>query len=150
VVLVNSSTLAGSVKVALLNSLGLSSQIGAAQVERRSRDLIPELVERGLVSDDVEAFRCLSSEPWATKEKLIQVSENLVDYLPELRRSPGDVVDIVGSDVVGDDAKKLVLARLGLDERGTQTFSDWAKTVAVELSPEQQEKLREAGASVEP
>lgn len=153
VVLVNSSTLAGSVKVELLNSLGLNSPIGAAQIERRHRDLIPELVEHGLVSDDVEAFRCLSSEPWATKEKLIQVSETFVDYLPELELSPGDWAGIAASEIVGHDAKELLLGRLDtieLDKSAAQALLDWAMTASVELSPEQREKLREAGASVEP
>lgn len=111
--LLNAETLAGQIKLAIVESLHLDcGSIPAQGLGVDAHLLLPALVESGFVSDDLDAYRCLGDNEWPTKEALLEVSAAFPTYAASLDLTADDLDRIASSLGLGA-AKAGILAALG-------------------------------------
>ncbi|NWL12184.1 hypothetical protein DM793_12920 [Paenarthrobacter nitroguajacolicus] len=129
--LLNAEGLRDTVKIQIVNSLGLDpGSVSVASLNEDARRILPSLVENGLVLDDAEAYRALGSDNWSTKADLISVSTEFPKYMTQLTLSMKDLFRLA-SGAVPDEVKDVLLKELEtfapmLGPKGATAIAVWA------------------------
>lgn len=129
--LLNASELHDDTALQLVDSLRLEPEsILAESLEKDAHTILPDLVRKGLVSDDADAYLSLEDSEWAIKKKLICASNNFPTYMTELALSAKELFRIASEDVP-EAVKEVLLTELEifepkLDPKGATALAKWA------------------------
>ncbi|MDF1705844.1 MAG: hypothetical protein P1U38_13825 [Aeromicrobium sp.] len=129
--LLNATELTTDVRLALVESLTLEEHaIVPDDLATEARALIPQLVERGLVEDDADAFAALVEDDWDAKSRLMVSSDNFPNYASELDLSANDV-HVVSWGKTPDAVKAAVVNNLAavrgvIGPKGAAGLANWA------------------------
>lgn len=136
--LLNATALRDDTTLQLIDGLELDPEsIAAVSLQKGARTILPALVQRGLVPDDVDAYASLEEDEWTIKKKLISISKNFPTYMTDLPLSMNELFWIA-SDDVPDAVKNVLLNELEtfapkLGPKGATSLAEWAS--AQELVP---------------
>jgi hypothetical protein len=139
--LLNTEALPDETKLALVESLKLDSPVPTSRLTTSARRLVPELVKRKLVADDIDAYNCLDGADWTLKEALIRVSSTFTSYMAAAGLSGNDVASIAAGSVP-DSVKGALLEQLDefesvLGPRGASALTAWAASRGMTPTDEQ-------------
>ncbi|MGD7003839.1 hypothetical protein [Corynebacterium halotolerans] len=129
--LLNAVALGDDAALQLVDGLDLEPEsIAAASLQKEAHSTVPDLVQRGLVPDDADAYVTLEQDEWSVKKNLILVSKNFPTYMTELPLSTDELFRIA-SESVPDAVKDVLLTELEtfapeLDPKGATALAKWA------------------------
>lgn len=98
-------------RVALVVSLGLDEWLPVASVPSEQGKLVGLLIEHEVIEDDVDTFALALAQDWATREFAIRKSTNFASYVTTTELPSLNVAPLMGSSLISDGVKDLVLAR---------------------------------------
>ncbi|WP_157888954.1 hypothetical protein [Mycolicibacterium fortuitum] len=128
----NTSALTDESKLTIATSLQLAAGSVAAQdLAPTAHSILPALVQKQIVPDDPEAYRCLDAEDWSTKKALVTASKAFPTYMGSLSLGQNELYQILSAPVP-DDVKDVVLDQLdafeSLGPNGARVLAEWAVT----------------------
>lgn len=99
-------------------------------LQEDARTILPDLVQRGLVADDVDAYASLEEDEWTIKKQLISASKNFPAYMTDLPLSGNELFWIASEDVP-DAVKNVLIHELEtfapqLGPKGATSLAEWA------------------------
>ncbi|WP_159539611.1 hypothetical protein [Aeromicrobium sp. 9AM] len=139
--ILNTDQLADDAKLRLIETLDLQAgSIAVDDLSATAHPLLPVLVRNGSVTDDSDAYACLTDEEWETKEALITASVEFPEYMLSLAMSTTDLW-IISARPVPEPVKNALLDNLttfndDLGPRGAGALASWAAAEAKDPSPE--------------
>ena len=128
----NTDALTDDRKLTIVGSLQLGAGSLAAQdLAPTAHSILPVLVQKELVSDDIEAYRCLGDEDWPMKKALVNASKAFPAYMGSLSLSQNELYQILSAPAP-DDVRDAVLDHLdtfeNLGPKGARVLAVWAVT----------------------
>lgn len=129
--LLNAVALRDDAALKLVHGLGLApGSIAATSLHEDAHTLLPALVQKGLVSDDADAYMSLGDDEWAIKKALIWASKSFPSYMSELTLGTTELLGIA-SGAVPDAVRDVLLKELetfgpNLDSKGAAALAKWA------------------------
>lgn len=100
-----------AIRVALVASLGLDDWLPLASVPTEKGSLVGLLIEHEVIEDDAESFALALALDWPTREFAISNSSNFSTYFTTTELPIADVARLMGSEVISDEVKDVVLDR---------------------------------------
>jgi hypothetical protein len=98
-------------RVELVDSLGLEGWLPLSSVPAEKGRLVGLLTEHKIVEDDTDTFALALAQDWATREFAISKSTNFATYVTTTELPSLNVAPLMGSALIADEVKDLVLAR---------------------------------------
>lgn len=100
-----------AVRIALVESIHLPAGLPLGSVPAEKGSLIGLLIERVVIPDDAQSFALALNQDWSTREIAIGKSKQFVNFMTPTEVPVSDVASLMGSTVVSDAVKDVVLAR---------------------------------------
>lgn len=138
--LLNATALRDDTALQLVDGLGLEPEsIAAVSLQEDARTILPDLVQRGLVPDDVDAYASLEEDEWTIKKQLISASKNFPAYMTDLPLSRNELF-LIASEDVPDAVKNVLLHELEtfapqLGPKGATSLAEWASVQGLAPAP---------------
>lgn len=90
-------------RVMLVASIGYAEPIPASYITPQEGELVGLLIKAGLIADNSDAYRLVSSLDWSSREFAIASSQRFADYMD---------INVVGGDALAIVQSQLVLAKV--------------------------------------
>ncbi|WP_216695928.1 YobI family P-loop NTPase [Dietzia psychralcaliphila] len=150
IAILNSSAIADpAVRVSLVGSLGLQSQLSVADINPEAGELFATLIESRLIADDAASFRHFHEVGWTAMGPAIAASSGISEFLTaDLVR--GMVVDLLYDPVTGDKIGATVVGAVGEfvpddDHAALKAVGHFADKYDVPLPPDEILRVAQAG-----
>ena len=90
-------------RVMLVASIGYAEPLPASYITPQEGELVGLLIKAGLIADNSDAYRLVSSLDWSSREFAIASSQRFADYMD---------INVVGGDALAIVQSQLVLAKV--------------------------------------
>jgi hypothetical protein len=100
-----------AVRAGLVRTIGLADYLPLSEVPAETGDLVGELIDEGVISDDEDAFAHIAATDWAGREYAISKSTDFVSFMTPTEVTPQQVGALIESTEISDAIKTAVIGR---------------------------------------
>jgi hypothetical protein len=151
IAILNVRAIQPATRVALVQSLNADLPLSVADITSEPSNLLAELIENDLVTDDIASFTHFRDVGWSAIGPAIATSNNITSFLtPDLVQ--GMVTDLLNDAVTGDKVGGQVVTNLKEyvpedDPSALTAAAQYATKHHVQLAPETVLRIAKAGAA---